>query len=42
VSVEFLMDLLLSDCYQVTYIQFLRCRASDDYPGVLIVYVLVS
>jgi len=42
VSAEFSINLLLSDCYQVTYIQFLRCGASDDCPGVLILYVFIS
>jgi hypothetical protein len=34
--------ILLRYCYQVAYIQFLRGGASNDYPGLLIVYILIS
>jgi hypothetical protein len=38
---NFQRNLLLSDCHQVAYIQYLRGGASDDYPGVLTVYIPV-
>jgi hypothetical protein len=38
---NFTRTLLLNDCYQVAYIQLLRGGASNDYPGVFVVYVLI-